>query len=245
MESTGHSRVGHVASVSLAGAHWCLSEALRGRRSVGALSVRNRLLGRALTLRWVEVLLWHWSVAGSLLRVAGRLILLLLQGLVLRLESLWLADGRLAVGCRLDGSHWLRCRCELGGWASFHSHWSLLWDGLGRDELLALWDWSQFLLSVVGDMLFILSSLFSQFLVDLLPEVLHELSHSSLHLLVNEVGNSLSHVMRNFLELFIVVLRSRIVNLLILDLLFNNRFLLSTRFDHWSLLNSVSLWFVS
>ena len=104
MESSGHSRVWHVATaaVGLAGAHGSLSEALGGWGGIRGLSVRNGLLLGTLALGRIEVLLRHRSVAWLRLYISWWLVLLLLH-LVLWGHILSLSDWGLAV------SSWLHC----------------------------------------------------------------------------------------------------------------------------------------
>lgn len=180
------------------------------------------------------MLLGHGGIAGLGLDICGWLVLLLLQGLVLRRHSLWLAHWRLAVGGWLDGAH------ERVGWAGLND-WSLS-DSLGRDELLASWDGTELLLGVVGDVLLVLSALLSELLVDFLSELVHELADPSLHLLVDQVGNPLAHVVRDLLQLVVVVLGPRHLDLLVLN---RGHLLLWTSFYTWSLCYSSILRFVS
>ena len=86
-------------------------------------------------------------------------------------------------------------------------------------------------------MLFILSLLLSQLSVDLLPELIHELSNSSFDFLVNEIGNTLTHVSWNLVKVVLLSFFLCWTNLLTLSSLM-----------HWSGLNhwfSLISWLVA
>lgn len=99
----------------------------------------------------------------------------------------WLSNSCLwrgGIGHWLDSCHWLGCVCRSLRFDNWTSHNLLL---LSWNIGLSSWKWSKFLLSIVLDVLLILSSLFGEFLINLLSEFFHEISDSSLNLLVNQI----------------------------------------------------------
>lgn len=66
--------------------------------------------------------------------------------------------------------------------------------------MFALGNWTELLLSVVGDVLLVLSALLSQFAVNLLSELIHVLSNPFLHFLVDQVCHSLAQVRRDLIK---------------------------------------------
>lgn len=184
VEATRNSGLGNV-STAIGGlsAHGSLSESF-----VGASWRRSRSLsvvwqfGGAIACGWVEMLLGLGTGGISWLSFNG-----ILRWVVHWSSGQWLSNSCLWRGgvCHwLDSSHWLGCVLRslgLDNWTS-HNLLSLSWN-IG----LSGWEWSKFLLSIVLDVLLILSSLFSEFLINLLSEFLHEVSDSSLNLLVNQI----------------------------------------------------------
>lgn len=147
---------------------------------------------------WVEGLLLHWCISWLRLNVCWWLVLWV-DHLVLRLACSH-SDRRLAIRGSL---HWL------GDWVSAWwcglNSWSLC-NGRGWNELLALRNCTKLLLGVVSNVLLILSLLFSQLSVDLLPELVHELSHPSLNFLIDEVANTLAHICWNLVQIILISL---------------------------------------
>lgn len=146
---------------------------------------------------WIERLLLNWNI-GWLRFDIGWWLVLWLECLVLWLTG-WHSHRRFAV------SSWLNC-LNISAWWCGLDTWSL-WKGLSWNEGLGLWNWTELLLSIVSNMLFVLSLLLSQLSVDFLSEIIHELSHSFLNFLVNQVSNSLAHICWNLIKVVHLLLR--------------------------------------
>lgn len=139
---------------------------------------------------WIKSLLLNWNI-GWLRFDVGWWLVLWLESLVL-----WLTSRHSDRGFAVSG--WLHC-LNISAWWSGLNTWSL-WKGLSWNELLSLWNWTKLLLSIVSNVLFVLSFLLSQLSVNFLSEIIHELSHSLLNFLVNQVSYSLTHVCWNLLK---------------------------------------------
>lgn len=73
-------------------------------------------------------------------------------------------------------------------------------------------------LGVIIDMLRIRSLLVLQLLIALPSELIHILFGSLVHALVNQESHSLAHVVRNFLQLWVIIPESLSFNLLLLGI---------------------------
>lgn len=154
IESSRNSGIWHVTTTSgLSSTHWWLSEAFSCWRNISCFSEWNILLSSTVASSWVESLLLHWGISWLWLNV-GWWLVLWVNCLIMRLRC-WHSYWWFAVWCsfhRLGHS-------ESTLWCSFDT-WSLS-DSLSWNELFTLWDRTKLLLSIVGNVLFILSLLFS------------------------------------------------------------------------------------